>query len=99
VIFDLFHGQFGAHVACSVCPNRTTKFEPFSFISLPLPLNKKQAYEVRLYRAGGNMPFLVGARIPHDGTVEDLKLRVEKVKKIIFLFLFFLKFENSVKFF
>ncbi|KAG0765019.1 hypothetical protein G6F33_006900 [Rhizopus arrhizus] len=41
VIVDLFQGQFKSKLICSECKNVSVTFDPFMYLSLPLPIKKK----------------------------------------------------------
>ena len=38
VVVDLFYGQLKSKVTCKVCGHESVKFDPFSSLSLPLPV-------------------------------------------------------------
>ena len=38
VIVDLFHGQLKSKVTCTVCSHESVRFDPFSNLSLQLPM-------------------------------------------------------------
>ncbi len=48
VIVDHFHGQFKSSVACSVCSFKSTTFDPFVSLSLPIPSDSPAGLDVRL---------------------------------------------------
>ncbi|KAI8372393.1 hypothetical protein BD560DRAFT_394819 [Blakeslea trispora] len=41
IIVDLFQGQFKSKLVCNECTNVSVTFDPFMYLSLPLPINKK----------------------------------------------------------
>ncbi|KAL7323542.1 hypothetical protein PS15p_211424 [Mucor circinelloides] len=41
VIVDLFQGQFKSRLICEECKNVSVTFDPFMYLSLPLPIKKK----------------------------------------------------------
>ncbi|CAO3674104.1 unnamed protein product [Rhizopus stolonifer] len=41
VIVDYFQGQFKSKLVCSECKNVSVTFDPFMYLSLPLPIKKK----------------------------------------------------------
>lgn len=41
VIVDLFQGQFKSRLICEECRNVSVTFDPFMYLSLPLPIKKK----------------------------------------------------------
>ena len=38
VVVDLFYGQLKSKVTCKVCGHESVKFDPFTSLSLPLPM-------------------------------------------------------------
>ena len=47
VILDLFHGLLKSTVVCPECPKVSVVFDPFCYLSLPLPVRKERQIEVR----------------------------------------------------
>ncbi|KAI8973178.1 hypothetical protein BDF20DRAFT_945371 [Mycotypha africana] len=41
IIVDLFQGQFKSKLVCDECKNVSVTFDPFMYLSLPLPIKKK----------------------------------------------------------
>ncbi|KAI7902187.1 uncharacterized protein BX663DRAFT_455790 [Cokeromyces recurvatus] len=46
IIVDLFQGQFKSRLVCSECSNVSVTFDPFMYLSLPLPIKKKSKITV-----------------------------------------------------
>ena len=46
VILDLFHGLLKSTVVCPECPKISVTFDPFCYLSLPLPVRKERQIEV-----------------------------------------------------
>ena len=46
IIVDLFHGQLKSTLKCCTCSFTSVTFDPFSFLSLPLPENENVIIEV-----------------------------------------------------
>ncbi len=42
LIVDTFYGQFKSTLVCPVCSKVSIKFDPFCFLSLPLPIRKER---------------------------------------------------------
>ena len=38
IIVDLFHGQLKSKVTCKTCGHESVTFDPFNYLSLPLPM-------------------------------------------------------------
>lgn len=43
IIVDLFHGQMKSALSCNVCKNVSIKYDPFCFLSVPIPSNEQEA--------------------------------------------------------
>lgn len=56
VVVDLFHGQLQSTVTCKVCGHTSVRFDPFNFLSLPLPMESCVHVEVVVVRLDGSMP-------------------------------------------
>jgi len=50
IIVDLFHGQLKSTLRCLTCGFTSTRFDPFSSLSLPLPENENVIIEVFVVR-------------------------------------------------
>ena len=48
VILDLFHGLLKSTVVCPECPKISVTFDPFCYLSLPLPVRKERQIEVSI---------------------------------------------------
>ena len=46
VIVDTFHGLFKSTVVCPDCGNVSVTFDPFCYLSVPLPVTHKRVMEV-----------------------------------------------------
>ena len=46
VILDLFHGLLKSTVVCPECSKISVTFDPFCYLSLPLPVRKERQIEV-----------------------------------------------------
>uniref|UniRef100_A0A915IGZ6 ubiquitinyl hydrolase 1 n=1 Tax=Romanomermis culicivorax TaxID=13658 RepID=A0A915IGZ6_ROMCU len=65
IIVDLFHGQLKSTVICTNCQKRSTTFDPFCYLSLPLPLPERRLFKMHAY-------------IKRTGTIKDLISEVKK---------------------
>lgn len=43
---DLFHGQLKSQVKCKTCGHISARFDPFNFLSLPLPMDSYMHLEI-----------------------------------------------------
>ncbi|CAO3632316.1 unnamed protein product [Cunninghamella echinulata] len=46
IIVDLFQGQFKSRLVCNVCKKISVTFDPFMYLSLPLPVQKNVKQEI-----------------------------------------------------
>eukprot|EP01101_Sappina_pedata_P007029 TRINITY_DN3631_c0_g1_i1.p1 TRINITY_DN3631_c0_g1~~TRINITY_DN3631_c0_g1_i1.p1 ORF type:complete len:920 (+),score=262.23 TRINITY_DN3631_c0_g1_i1:158-2761(+) len=47
-IVDLFQGQLRSHVKCLKCPRESVTFDPFSFLSVPVPQDRELVIDVNV---------------------------------------------------
>uniref|UniRef100_F6PJ70 Ubiquitin carboxyl-terminal hydrolase 32 n=1 Tax=Ciona intestinalis TaxID=7719 RepID=F6PJ70_CIOIN len=81
IIVDLFHGQIRSRVRCLHCNAFSTRFDPFTFLSLPLPMDNSMYLDVIVIRLDGEIPVRFGLRLNMDDTfVEVRKHLAEKCK-------------------
>ncbi|KAL3227778.1 hypothetical protein MRX96_003740 [Rhipicephalus microplus] len=66
VVVDLFHGQLQSTVTCKVCGHTSVRFDPFNFLSLPLPMESCVHVEVVVVRLDGSMPIRYGLQLNPD---------------------------------
>lgn len=50
IIVDIFHGLFKSTLVCPVCAKVSVTFDPFCYLTLPLPMKKERTVEVYLVR-------------------------------------------------
>ncbi|XP_004345237.1 ubiquitin carboxyl-terminal hydrolase [Capsaspora owczarzaki ATCC 30864] len=73
IIVDLFQGQFKSTLVCPVCDRVSITFDPFMYLSLPLP-EKRYAISVTVVlRDPQRRPICVKVRVPKDATVFVLR--------------------------
>jgi ubiquitin carboxyl-terminal hydrolase 15 len=58
VVVDLFQGLLKSTLSCPLCSNVSVTFDPFMFLSVPLPSSSKRTYQVTLFRADGSRPMV-----------------------------------------
>ncbi len=46
IVVDLFHGQLRSQVKCKTCGHISARFDPFNFLSLPLPMDSSMHLEI-----------------------------------------------------
>lgn len=72
-IVDTFQGQLKSTITCPKCPKISITFDPFMYLSLPLPVNTQRSIEVVLMRADrSELGRRYSARLEKNGSVSDL---------------------------
>ncbi|XP_077848799.1 ubiquitin carboxyl-terminal hydrolase 4 isoform X7 [Macaca mulatta] len=73
VIVDTFHGLFKSTLVCPECAKVSVTFDPFCYLTLPLPLKKDRVMEVFLVPADPHCrPTQYRVTVPLMGAVSDL---------------------------
>ncbi|KAJ8660699.1 hypothetical protein O0I10_003747 [Lichtheimia ornata] len=77
IIVDLFQGQFKSRLTCNTCEKVSTTFDPFMYLSLPLPIHKKKRIKF-IY-----VPFSPSSRtqqlsleVPNKMTIDQFRDKV-----------------------
>nr|CAD7196013.1 unnamed protein product [Timema douglasi] len=73
IIVDLFHGQLKSKVTCTVCGHESVRFDPFNYLSLPLPMESFIHIQVIVIRLDGSIPVKYGLRLNVDEKYSSLK--------------------------
>ncbi|KFM78271.1 Ubiquitin carboxyl-terminal hydrolase 32, partial [Stegodyphus mimosarum] len=79
IIVDLFHGQLQSTVRCKVCGHTSVRFDPFNYLSLPLPMESCIHLEVVVVRLDGSKPVKYGLQLNHDDKYLTLKQELGKL--------------------
>lgn len=73
VILDLFQGLLKSTVVCPECPKVSVTFDPFCYLSLPLPVKKERRMEVFVVFADiAKCPKQFKVTVAKDGCMKDL---------------------------
>ncbi|KAM7367006.1 hypothetical protein PAMP_014935 [Pampus punctatissimus] len=73
IIVDIFHGLFKSTLVCPVCSKVSVTFDPFCYLTLPLPMKKERTLEVYLVRlAPLAKPMQYKLTVPKVGYISDL---------------------------
>nr|XP_023415999.1 ubiquitin carboxyl-terminal hydrolase 4 isoform X2 [Cavia porcellus] len=73
VIVDTFHGLFKSTLVCPECAKVSVTFDPFCYLTLPLPLKKDRVMDVFLVPADPHCrPTQYRVTVPLMGAVSDL---------------------------
>ena len=89
IVVQLFQGQLKSVVRCKHCKHTSVKFDPFTFLTLPLPADSDTNIDILLIRLGGEIPERYSLKIDIESKYSEIKLRLEQesgVKKEEILF-------------
>ncbi|PIN07052.1 Ubiquitin C-terminal hydrolase [Handroanthus impetiginosus] len=73
IIVDVCQGQYRSTLVCPVCRKVSVTFDPFMYLSLPLPSTSMRSMTLTIVKADGSAkpsPFTV--TVPKNGRLEDL---------------------------
>lgn len=82
IIVDLFHGQLKSQVRCKECGHVSVRFDPFNYLSLPLPMDSCVHLEVIVIWLDGSVPIKYGLRLNMDEKYKTLKKELGKLADI-----------------
>ncbi|KAG6850558.1 hypothetical protein H0H93_011757 [Arthromyces matolae] len=75
VIVDLFQGQYKSTLICPECEKVSITFDPFMYLTLPLPVNKKWKHSIYFVPWDLEKPHAkVPVEINRDASFKDLKV-------------------------
>ncbi|KAK7896153.1 hypothetical protein WMY93_021478 [Mugilogobius chulae] len=73
IIVDIFHGLFKSTLVCPVCSKVSVTFDPFCYLTLPLPMKKERTIEVYLVKLDPlAKPTQYKLTVPKVGYISDL---------------------------
>ncbi|XP_078273394.1 ubiquitin carboxyl-terminal hydrolase 15-like isoform X3 [Rhinoraja longicauda] len=73
IIVDIFHGLFKSTLVCPECAKISVTFDPFCYLTLPLPLKKERNLEVFLVENDPlTKPMQYKVVVPKIGIISDL---------------------------
>ncbi|KAM6981471.1 ubiquitin carboxyl-terminal hydrolase 4 [Aplochiton taeniatus] len=73
IIVDIFHGLFKSTLVCPECSKVSVTFDPFCYLTLPLPMKKDRTMEMFLVRSDPqSKPTQYRVVVPKLGSVTDL---------------------------
>ncbi|XP_048344665.1 ubiquitin carboxyl-terminal hydrolase 4 isoform X1 [Sphaerodactylus townsendi] len=83
IIVDIFHGLFKSTLVCPKCSKVSVTFDPFCYLTLPLPLKKDRPMDVFLVFADPQRrPTQYRVVVPMMGAVSDLCDALSKLSSI-----------------
>ncbi|XP_005089176.1 ubiquitin carboxyl-terminal hydrolase 32 [Aplysia californica] len=82
IIVDLFHGILKSQVKCKTCEHVSVRFDPYSHLSLPLPMDSCIHLEVIVHKLDGSVPVKYGLRLSMEEKYRTLKREVSELSHI-----------------
>ncbi|XP_045580822.1 ubiquitin carboxyl-terminal hydrolase 32 isoform X2 [Salmo salar] len=79
IVVDLFHGQLKSQVKCKTCGHISARFDPFNFLSLPLPMDSSMHLEITVIMLDGSTPVRFGLRLNIDDKYIGLKKQLSEL--------------------
>ena len=80
IIVALFTGQYKSLLTCRTCKYESARFEPFSFLQLPLPEDDYLSVSLIYYTAKeGCAPMKYCVRVRNDGSLHDVLVSLAKL--------------------
>ncbi|XP_073150353.1 ubiquitin carboxyl-terminal hydrolase 8 [Henckelia pumila] len=73
IIVDLCQGQYRSTLVCPICRKVSVTFDPFMYLSLPLPSTTIRTMTLTIVKTDGNtLPSSFTVSVPKNGKLEDL---------------------------
>eukprot|EP01117_Protostelium_nocturnum_P004201 TRINITY_DN1550_c0_g2_i1.p1 TRINITY_DN1550_c0_g2~~TRINITY_DN1550_c0_g2_i1.p1 ORF type:complete len:998 (+),score=342.85 TRINITY_DN1550_c0_g2_i1:240-3233(+) len=72
IIVDYFQGQLKSTLVCPECDRVSITFDPFMYLSLPIPTTTKRTYFITVYKLTNDIPIKYACQVPKSGTVKNL---------------------------
>jgi len=73
IIVDKLQGQYKSKLVCPSCGRTSITFDPFMYLTVPLPVEKHQIQPVTIVLANGSPPKKYGIKVLKTANVGDLK--------------------------
>ncbi|PAA88514.1 hypothetical protein BOX15_Mlig007643g1 [Macrostomum lignano] len=84
-IVDLFHGQLKSTLVCPDpgCAKISVTFDPFCYLSLPLPTDRSKQLIYHLVRSDPNLPIIRAKLVlPYEGRISQLCSEIARQMKL-----------------
>ncbi|XP_038901086.1 ubiquitin carboxyl-terminal hydrolase 8 isoform X1 [Benincasa hispida] len=72
IIVDVCQGQYKSTLVCPICKKVSTTFDPFMYLSLPLPSTTMRTMTLTVVSTDGSTPTPYTITVPKSGKWEDL---------------------------
>eukprot|EP00164_Ancoracysta_twista_P000126 GFYU01000183.1.p1 GENE.GFYU01000183.1~~GFYU01000183.1.p1 ORF type:complete len:1042 (-),score=289.47 GFYU01000183.1:66-3191(-) len=73
VIVDMFQGQYKSTLVCPTCKKVSITFDPFMYLSVPLPVKNERTIHVSVMKLDGSTPVRYPIDVSKAGQMEDLR--------------------------
>uniref|UniRef100_A0A1J3EWG4 Ubiquitin carboxyl-terminal hydrolase n=1 Tax=Noccaea caerulescens TaxID=107243 RepID=A0A1J3EWG4_NOCCA len=74
IIVDVCQGQYKSTLVCPICKKVSVMFDPFMYLSLPLPCTSMRTMDLTVMSADGvSLPVSLTVNVPKFGRFEDLQ--------------------------
>ncbi|GAB2285625.1 hypothetical protein Dimus_020067 [Dionaea muscipula] len=75
IIVDVCQGQYKSTLVCPFCKKVSIMFDPFMYLSLPLPCTRMRTMSITIMNSDGqSKPSCLTIMVPQFGKLEDLNL-------------------------
>ncbi|XP_070394711.1 ubiquitin carboxyl-terminal hydrolase 15-like isoform X3 [Dermacentor albipictus] len=83
IIVDIFHGLLKSTLVCPDCHKLSVTFDPFCYLSLPLPYKKEKPLELILIRADPfEKPIKIKVTVSKMSTIQDVCNSISRLMDI-----------------
>ncbi|KAK0416556.1 hypothetical protein QR680_012559 [Steinernema hermaphroditum] len=82
IVTDLFAGQLRSELKCSECGATSSRFDPFTCLQLPIPIDQMVLVTVVVVKRDGNVPYRYSFRMPPTATIEELRALISDRSEI-----------------
>lgn len=79
IVVDLFQGQLKSCVRCLQCDHVSVRFDPYTFLSLPIPMDNSIYVECIVVTLNGLVPIKYGLLLSADDKYKKLKKHLAKL--------------------
>ncbi|XP_048576293.1 ubiquitin carboxyl-terminal hydrolase 31 isoform X2 [Nematostella vectensis] len=82
-VLDLFQAQYRSALSCPKCKQKSTTFDPFLCLSLPIPQRSLRPLLVTIVFVGASRaPLRIGVSVPISGSISDLCAAISEMTDI-----------------
>ncbi|XP_047141245.1 ubiquitin carboxyl-terminal hydrolase 32 isoform X2 [Hydra vulgaris] len=79
IVVDLFQGQLKSQVRCLHCQHISVRFDPFIFLSLPLPLESLIHLQIPVFLSNHKTVLKYGLLLSYDATIAMARKELAKL--------------------